>query len=135
MAYKISQGDNIPQVVQKFCADYRIDISLTSKQRAEYEPTSFDPYGYSSVYMTKQLTYQPIVRLEISESDLERLINDADDAKEINRTYGPHVRRILDESSITASRNMRESLIRKEHPGVQLAWDKYQMMLKLAGGV
>jgi hypothetical protein len=85
-------------------------------------------------------TYEvPTVDLNISEEDLKKLFDDlaevdSGEYKEYLRTrkvLGDHF--MLDLYEVKG-RQAREERARQANPGVQKAWENYQMMLKLAGG-
>ena len=135
MAYNFNPGDKVPSFVTRFLQNYRAQARVVDKQAYyEREPIS---YGLSATdYMEKyqQIHYQNVIELSIAEKDLLKLIEDTETVDELNRKYGPDIDIYIQEANKTLRKIDRENRIRINNPGVQLAWEKYQMMLKIAGG-
>jgi len=135
MAYKFDAGDKIPSFVNKFLQQYRVTAAVVDKQQAyTVQPFSysFDATEYKSVH--QQTYYQNVLRLTITDEDLIRLIEDVESSEELRRKYGPNIDLFINNAHLIANKNDQEARIRNNNPGVQLAWEKYQMMLKIAGG-
>jgi hypothetical protein len=135
MAYNFNSGDKVPSFVIKFLQRYRAQARIIDKQ-AYYkrEPVS---YNFSATdYMEKyqQVHYQNVIELSIAEQDLINLIDDNETADNLMQKYGPDIDTFIQEANKTLRNIDRENRIRANNPGVQLAWEKYQMMLKIAGG-
>ena len=62
------------------------------------------------------------------------MIEDVENYRTLRSRYGDNIADYLNEAHDQAVKLDYESRIRRHNPGVQLAWDKYQMMLKIAGG-
>jgi hypothetical protein len=135
MAYKFDTGDKIPSYVNKFLQQYRVKAAVIDKQQA-YSPQpfsySFDATEYKSVY--QQTYYQNVLQLTIADEDLIRLIEDVETSEELRRKYGPNIDVFINNAHIIANKNDQDARIRNNNPGVKLAWEKYQMMLKIASG-
>jgi hypothetical protein len=102
-----------------------------------YEPKPFDfgsvnSNGFYEAHMT---TYDsPIVEMEMPMESLEKMAEDSNDMEELRARYGPNIHEIGISVIRDDFRNRNEAAIRRTNPGVQKAWEKYQMMLKIAGG-
>jgi len=126
--------------LNEFCKRYRA-YACQGKPINQPQPLKFDKWlDKEFVYDTYIHTYSvPTVDINISEEDLDKLCNDlaevdSEDYNEyvrLRKALGEHF--ILDHYEIKA-RQIREEQARKENPGVQKAWENYQLMLKLAGG-
>ena len=134
MAYKFDSGDKIPSFVNKFLQQYRVKAAVIDKQQAyTAQPFSysFDATEYKSVY--QQTYYQNVVQLTIADEDLMNLIEAVQTSDELRRKYGDHIDTFIQNAHLLAYKNDQEARIRNNNPGVKLAWEKYQMMLKIAG--
>jgi hypothetical protein len=135
MAYKFENGDKIPAFVSKFLQNYRVTAAVVDRQQAyNVLPFSYslDHTEYKSAY--QQTYYQDVVKLTLTDEDLIRLIEDVESAEELRRKYGPNIELFINNAHSIANKHDQEAHIRNNNPGVKLAWDKYQMMLKIAGG-
>ena len=126
--------------LNEFCQRYRAYARQGDMQRRPM-PIHYDSYldrGFTADYHFT--TYEiPTVNINIAEEDLDRLCNDL--AEVDSEEYNEYVRlrKALGEHFVLEHyedkrKQLRESEIRKSNPGVQKAWENYQMMLKLAGG-
>ena len=126
--------------LQEFCQRYRAYARQGDPQRRSM-PIHNDKYldkGFKADYYFE--TYSiPTVNITISEEDLEKLCNDL--AEVDSEDYNEYVRHRKElgeyfvlEHYEAKRKQQRESEIRRSNPGVQKAWENYQMMLKLAGG-
>jgi hypothetical protein len=135
MAYKFDSGDKIPSFINKFLQRYRVKTAVIDRQQS-YTPQpfsySFDATEYKSVY--QQTYYQDVLQLTITDEDLLRLIEDVESSEELRHKYGPNIDLFINNAHLIANKNDHEARIRNNNPGVQLAWEKYQLMLKIAGG-
>jgi DNA repair ATPase RecN len=124
------------RVVEQFLQKFGATATITYRQEAKYNPVSFDfnkdPYFNYSTSIMKETV--PIVNMEIREDQLRSIVERLEDLEEMQRRYGPNIEFVVKETMQAQASEWRESRIRKENPGVQLAWEKYQMMLKIAGG-
>lgn len=137
MAYKkFNLGEKIPGYVNKFLENYRAKASIIDRQ-AYYEPMTYRfNSDFSDRYTDQYATtyYQNVIQLSLSEDDLARLIEDAASTEDLRRQYGPNIMPFIENAHVLANHIAAEERIRRTNPGVQLAWEKYQMMLKIAGG-
>ena len=120
--------------LENFCKTYGVIGHVTREHTTRAEPPR---YNYNSDINNYYLnTYQvPVVSLKMPEDMLEKMIYILEDFQELERRYGPRLNEIIDHSLRAVDEDLRLSSIRKNNPGVQLAWEKYQMMLKIAGGI
>lgn len=126
--------------LQEFCQRYRAYARQGDPMRKPL-PIHYDSYldkGFKADYYFE--TYSvPTVNINISEEDLDKLCNDLAEVDSEDYNEYVRLRKALGEHFVLefyeAKRKMSwESQIRKDNPGVQKAWENYQMMLKLAGG-
>ena len=135
MAYKLNLGEKIPSFVNKFLQHYRAQARIIDKQACyKREPISYNFTATEYAAQYQQIYYQNVIELSLTEEDLLKLIEDAETADEFNRKYGPDIDSFIQEANRTLRKIDRENQVRARNPGVQLAWEKYQMMLKIAGG-
>lgn len=136
MAYKFDSGDKIPSFVNKFLQQYRVKAAVIDKQRAyTAEPISFNLNATDNYKMQYQQTYyQNVLQLTIVDEDLMALIEDVETSEELRRKYGPNIDMFINNAHIIANKNDQEARVRNNNPGVKLAWEKYQLMLKIASG-
>lgn len=134
MAYKFNSGEKVPSFVNKFLQYYRAQASIIDKQ-AYYkrEPISYNFSATEFAEQYQQIHYQNVIQLSLSEEDLLKLIEDNEMSEQLRRQYGPHVDQFINNAHTVANNLHREAQIRANNPGVKLAWEKYQMMLKIAG--
>ena len=139
MAYNsLDKAAHERAIIDKFLHKYRATAKITTHQQAAYRTQSYDYKPPSDPDMFRNLYtetyYQSVIEISITEDELRVLMDDASEAEELRRQYGPHVRANLDSANNELLLARREKSIRQSNPGVQLAWEKYQMMLKIAGG-
>lgn len=136
MAHKnITNDVDADRAFGKFLKKYRARGRFSDKKVAKYHPPMYamDINDYSSKYMTTHYEYESVIDIEISVDELHKLVDDNDMIDEISQRYGPNAIerfRFAEEISWQAK---REARIRNANPAVQLAWEKYQMLLKIAG--
>lgn len=99
------------------------------------KPISYDFDDFKKDYFNTYLHVEetPAVELSIPEEDFRKIIDKVSIADELEVRWGPQVHQILDEAFRVTSANTHEQRIRRNNPSVQLAWEKYQMLLKIAG--
>lgn len=137
MAYKIERGAKVPTDVKEFLHTYRASVNLGQvEQRYRSAPFnySFNTSDFREYNQQVETYYQQIVELRLAEEDFTKLVEDAEYVEDIRRKYGPDIMRYVEDATRTNNAAWQEQRIRKANPGVQLAWEKYQMMLKIAGG-
>lgn len=138
MAYNTTQqSEKLVKNTERFLKDYRVRARITERRVASpsYQPFDYEfknGNSFSDYHTTFQ--YHPILELELSEEDLDRLVVDIEDYKQIRMQYGNSIGTYLNNAHDYAQQVSYEARMRKENPGVQLAWEKYQLMLKIAGG-
>lgn len=113
----------------------KANITYRTQRMYKPEPFHFDPSNSNNFYQTHMTTYEsPIVEMEMPLESLEKMAEALTDMDELKSRYGPNI----DEMGInilnTDFKNRNEAAIRRDNPGVQKAWERYQTMLKLAGG-
>lgn len=91
-------------------------------------PDGSDPINYH--IKTREV---PAVELVMPDDSLSRLVELDSSGDELLRRFGPNAIQYVENAQIVLNSNLRESKIRKQNPAVQLAWEKYQMLLKIAG--
>ena len=120
--------------VNKFLHKY--DIQARQSQMRKYKAPSytFDDFKHSNSYdhYVHTLTVSAY-ELLISEEDFRRLIAADDAMEEIYHRWGPDARNYLNEAYRVLGDEARETRVRKSNPAVQKAWERYQMLLKIAG--
>ncbi len=99
-------------------------------------PVSFNyndvKQDYYNAYM--HVEEVPSVELSISEEDFKSIIERVEQSEELERHWGPNAHQVLNEAFRVTSEQSHESRIRQSNPAVKIAWEKYQMLLKIAGG-
>lgn len=138
MAHNIYQNsDRIPASTARFLDEYRATARLGEIQR-RYRPqpinysTLAGPVKYEDYYAE---TYsERMIELTVAQEDFERMISDIEDINDLRKAHGLNIVTYINEAHKYAQQLSYENRIRKQNPGVQLAWEKYQMMLKIAGG-
>lgn len=137
MAYNAQQQlERTANTAQKFLGEYRVKARVTEQYVASYDTPSYSrsPFDKYRDEYTTQVRHCQVVELTLTENDLERLIDDVEGYKILRARYGDNIVNYLNEAYNHAIQLDDERKIRNQNPGVQLAWDKYQMMLKIAGG-
>ena len=141
-AKELEQSKRLNKSIGKFCDRYHA-TARPGRPLQKIEPISYNPFSYkdddvfNNVYMNTVTV--PSVELTISEEDFQRLMSeteeiDSEDYKEylrLTKALGQHF--IVDYYSYK-HQMAREEAARNKNPGVQKAWENYQLMLKLAGG-
>ena len=125
--------------LQQFCQRYKAHAKQGRPVRRS-QPISYQGWtkeDYKDLYLN---TFEvETIDLNITEEDFRQLLNDlAEMDSEDWNEYVRH-RKGLGEHFILEfyeHRRLqdREKRVRESNPGVQKAWENYQMMLKLAGG-
>lgn len=137
MAYRINQRDEkLVKNTERFLQDYRVRARVTNRQMASYDPVpiNFPATGPYPIDYHTTIRHYSVLELEMSENDLDRLVDDVQSYKELLVRYGNNIVPYLNNAHDYAQQISYEFQIRKENPGVQKAWDNYQLMLKVAGG-
>jgi hypothetical protein len=126
--------------LQAFCQRYRAYARQGDPQRQSMprHHNSYFDKGFKEDHYFE--TYSiPTVDINLAEEDLGKLYNDLAELDSENyHAYVRH-RKALGEYFVleyyeAKRKQQRECEIRKRNPGVQKAWETYQLVLKLAGG-
>lgn len=126
--------------LQKFCQRYRAQ-ARTGRPVRRAEPISYNPHWYKDDYKDYFINTFEVetIDLNITEEDFRQLLKDL--AEMDSEDYNEYVRlrKHLGEHFVLElyelkGREERERRARTNNPGVQKAWENYQLMLKLAGG-
>ncbi len=123
--------------VQNFLHKLGAKANITYRTQRMYQPQPFDlnPINSNGFYEAHMTTYEsPIVEMEMPLESLEKLAEEAIDMEELKTRYGPNIHEIGMSVLRDDFQSRNEAAIRRTNPGVQKAWEKYQMMLKIAGG-
>ena len=137
MAYnRFAEGAVIPRHVNELLHDYRAKARIIDRQ-ASCEPMSYNFRDFNTTSYVQQYStvyYQNVIEISLAEDDLNKLIDNVGEVKDLQQQYGPNIMHFIRDARAREHQHSREYAVRKNNPGVQLAWDKYQMMLKIAGG-
>jgi hypothetical protein len=135
MAHKnITNDIEADRAFGKFLKKYRAHGKFSDKKVAKYHPPQFAiDLNYYENYMTTQYEYESVIAIEISVDELRRLVDDNDMIDEISQRYGPNAIERFRFAEEVTWQSKKEARIRNANPAVQLAWEKYQMLLKIAG--
>lgn len=122
-------------IVQNFVHKIGGKANITSKMIRRVEP-QFNPYDYRSNFNNQYLTTyeENIVELEIPLSSFKTLAEHSHDIEELRAHFGPNIDQMGIDIMQRDFRHRNEEAIRRTNPGVQKAWERYQTMLKIAGG-
>lgn len=139
-ARKQEQVKDFSRYVNEFCSRYRAKVRRGGTLRRS-KPIQYNEWKYEADFRDVFMeTYDlPAVDITISEEDLSKLVNDLAEFEtgdyaeyvRMKRSLGDHFMLDLYEFK---GRQAREERARQENPGVQKAWENYQLMLKLVGG-
>ena len=123
-------------IIENFVHKLGGKAQLTSRTMRRYEPPTFDPYGsYKNSYYAEFHTYEEqVVELELPLSKFKDLAENAHDIEDLRARYGPNIDQMGMEIMREDFVRRNEAAVRRNNPAVQKAWEKYQMMLKIAGG-
>lgn len=125
-------------IVDNFLHKLGAKAKITSRQMRRIEPYSYRPFNSNTVedYYSQHLTtyVEDVVEMEIPLSKFKELAENSYDIDELRAKYGPNI----DDMGMAIMREdfvqRNEAAIRRTNPGVQKAWERYQTMLKIAGG-
>ncbi len=122
-------------LVDNFLYKIGAKARITSRRQAVYEPPKYNFNNFNSQYLN-EIHYRDefIVEMELPEDAFKRMIEDANDLEELKAHYGPNIMEMGRGVMQRDYESRIESSIRRTNPGVQKAWERYQTMLKLAGG-
>ena len=124
-------------IVDNFVHKLGARAKTTSRLVRRAQPYQYVPYDFTTDYTTNHYleTYEEnIVEMELPLSSFQTLAEHANDLEELRARFGPNIDEMGQRIMMEDYRARQESLVRKNNPGVQKAWEKYQMMLKIAGG-
>lgn len=117
-----------------FLRRYDAHVRMTTRQVPQYQSIPMWD-DYKSKIANIEVKYETFAELQISEKALLQLIEDVNLVDEISRRYGrgPNALEYFQRVEATAAIANQEARTRIRNPAVQLAWEKYQMLLKIAG--
>jgi hypothetical protein len=123
-------------IVDNFLHKLGAKANITYRTQRMYKPETFDFNSMnSSFYEAHMTTYEsPIVEMEMPLESLEKMAEDSSDLEELRKRYGENIVEMGISVMHDDWRQRHEASIRRSNPGVQKAWERYQMMLKIAGG-
>lgn len=116
---KFEPVDEVEQFLKKYRAVAELD------RQYAYVIDESRQFNYTSQYMSAP-TRVPVYNVRISEDQLKRLVNN-DNSLDMAHRYAEASREKILQME-------RESRLRESNPSVQKAYEKYQMLLKLAYG-
>jgi hypothetical protein len=134
MAKLINNSPKSGKMVDEFLRKYQIQARRSSKQARripEFKPYDFNHYAVE--YQMHVETYE-VFELEMAEDALLELAERDQTINEIERNWGPNAVHHYQEARQIIWYNSHDARIRSSNPGVQKAWERYQMLLKIAGG-
>lgn len=127
--------------LQNFCRQYYATVR-PGRMLQRPEPMQFRGWDNSpkDFYHYHVTTYEvPSVEINLAEPEFNKLLSDLDEIS--SNDYNSYTKlkemfgdRFVAEITYHKSRESREASLRSRNPGVQKAWENYQLMLKLAGG-
>lgn len=121
-------------IITNFTHKLGARATITSKTMRRVEPITFDPYG-AFTYNDRLTTYEEqIVALEIPMSSFEKLAENSHDIDDLRAHFGPNIDEMGQRIIIADYERRREARVRADNPAVQKAWERYQTLLKIAGG-
>ena len=113
---------------QSFLNRYRIIIRDTSQRIARVENRLLDFYEKHDFRSTIAFQSEPLFTLEISESDLQRLVEIVEDQ------YNQLVRNgEISFYEYHKSKIKKEEALRDKNPALKKAYEQYRLLLKLTG--
>jgi hypothetical protein len=135
------EAKNFSKSIHDFCRRYCADVR-SGRPIQKAQPISYSDWSKGNVdFMNLHIGHYsvPSVEIKISEEDFKNVLNALDEIDEreyqefirLKKTLGDHF--MIDLYSIKG-REEREQRARAANPGVQKAWENYQLMLKLATG-
>lgn len=110
--------------------------TITNDVIRKYDPVQYrpfqEPYDFTNDF---KMVYrdEPVVRIEIPLDSFHKLAEDHHNIQDLRTRFGPNVDRLGEEIIAREWQDSRERRIRASTPAVQKAWEKYQMLLKIAG--
>jgi hypothetical protein len=126
--------------LQQFKSKYTAQIRVSSYKVEKYDPYQYDtPYRYDDLYddlrSAKRSYYEPAVDITLSESSFNLLLEHTHYVYELGKICGLEPKNIyleLCNAYRVTTDLLKEEVIRKNNPSVQLAYEHYQMLLNLA---
>jgi hypothetical protein len=122
--------------LQQFKSKYTAQIRVSSFKVEKYDPYQYDqPYRYDDLHLAKRSYYEPAVDITLSESSFNLLLEHTHYVYELGKMCGLEPKNIYLELCYAYRATtdlLKEEVIRKNNPSVQLAYEHYQMLLNLA---
>ena len=123
--------------LQYFKSKYTAQIRVSTYKVEKYEDPYryYDPYRYDDLQLEKRSYYEPAVDITLSESSFNLLLEHTHYVYELGKMCGLEPKNIYLElcNAYRATTDLlKEEVIRKNNPSVQLAYEHYQMLLNLA---
>lgn len=122
-------------LVDNFLYKIGAKARITSRRQAVYQEPRYNFNNFNSQFL-HEMHYRDefIVEMELPEDSFKKMIEDANDVEELKARYGPDIVDVGINILRDDFQSRQEAAIRKTNPGVQKAWERYQTMLKIAGG-
>jgi hypothetical protein len=122
--------------LQQFKSKYTAQIRVSSFKVEKYDLYQYDqPYRYDDLRSAKRSYYEPAVDITLSESSFNLLLEHTHYVYELGKICGLEPKNIyleLCNAYRVTTDLLKEEVIRKNNPSVQLAYEHYQMLLNLA---
>jgi hypothetical protein len=100
-------------------------------ERPQYNYKAFSNTDFYDFHVhTREV---PAVELLMPEEELLKLVELDKSGDELLQRFGPNAMQYVAEAQSVLSEASYERRVRSRNPAVQLAWEKYQMLLKIAG--
>lgn len=126
------EKDIIENFVHKLGGKARITSRVVRRIEPQYNPYDFNTNYYNERYLN---TYEEqLVEMELPLSTFRTLAEQSYDIEDLRAHFGPNIDEMGQRIMVADYNSRREARVRAENPGVQKAWENYQMMLKIAGG-
>lgn len=126
--------------LHEFCQRYRAQAK-TGRPVRRTEPISFKQWTKDTDFQDLYINTFDVetIDLNLTQEDFKQLLDDLSELDSEDYNEYVRLRKHLGEHFILEfidqkGKQTREQRIRYDNPGVQKAWENYQLMLKLAGG-
>lgn len=117
--------------INEFCESHGIKVIDNNKRAYKFNKlnTAYftDPTSLDNVYQTISYETEPLLTIEISASELEKIANFEQQVFNNLKTQGHY-----DLFNTMIAQKQLEKQIRSEYPAVQKAYENYSLVLKLA---
>lgn len=126
------EKDIIDNFVHKLGGKARITPKMVRRVEPQYIP--YDDFKNKFYHHYLNTYEEQLVEMELPLSNFRELAEHANDIEELRAHFGPNIDEIGQRIMTADYAYRREARIRAENPAVQKAWERYQTMLKIAGG-